>query len=277
MFLVFCQAAAMPLGGNKVADSSSSASSSKKSRRRQKPSTSSPASVMTPLAASATSRIQALYDMSKNVFAAAMPGFLPPPPSVAELSRFLNALAPQDFGLDASMPFFRGDPNGRPKVTYLHFADSPEFTFGVFCLPRSAVIPLHNHPGMTVFSKILLGSMHIKSYDWVKPQQAGGGGRQQPTRTPDGARLSKLKTDAVFDASSETVVLYPEEGGNLHRFTATTPCAVLDVMGPPYCRDQGRDCSYYRAVASDGQFAWLREVPCNFDMDTVYVRPRIRK
>ena len=41
---------------------------------------------------------------------------------------YADALMPQDFGLDASTPFFRGDSDGRPKVTYLHFADSPQFT-----------------------------------------------------------------------------------------------------------------------------------------------------
>lgn len=66
------------------------------------------------------------------------------------------------------------------------------------------------------------------------------------TQVAIAVRLAKLKADRVFEASCDTSVLYPTTGGNIHAFTAITPCAVLDVLGPPYSKDDGRDCSYYK-------------------------------
>lgn len=59
------------------------------------------------------------------------------------------------------------------------------------------------------------------------------------------ARLAKVKVDSNFTAPCNTSILYPADGGNMHRFTAVTACAVLDVLGPPYSDADGRPCTYY--------------------------------
>lgn len=247
--------------------------SSKKNRRRRKKTAAAATAAAAAVAAPSPAPVgamQRLFDTSKEVFADSSPGFVPPPDAVARLAGLLNDLKPHDVGIDSSMPCFKHvDSKGPPRVTYLHFYDCSKFSFGIFCLPKSAVIPLHNHPGMTVFSKMLFGSMHLKSYDWARTPPDSD---NNTLNTSDGARLAKVNTDAVFEASAETIVLYPENGGNLHCFTALTPCAVLDVMGPPYNRADGRDCSYYNETpyssssGGDEQYSWLKEIPSTFEM-----------
>ncbi|MED6196441.1 hypothetical protein PIB30_047581 [Stylosanthes scabra] len=201
-------------------------------------------------------------------------------------------MKPEDVGLSKDLPFFNPENvvKDNPRVTYTTIYKCDNFSLCIFFLPAKGVIPLHNHPEMTVFSKLLLGKMHIKSYDWVDPEITSC---LSPPQSQSQLRLAKLKADNVFSAPCDTSVLYPRTGGNIHEFTAITPCAVLDVMGPPYSKEDGRDCSYYKdhpyttfsngeaaevEEESNNRYGWLEEIemPENSIMDGIkYLGPPI--
>ncbi|XP_021733859.1 plant cysteine oxidase 3 [Chenopodium quinoa] len=242
--------------------------------------------------ANKTSKIQTIYDFCKKMFSLTT---IPPPPSshvVQKLSSLLDSVTPADvglkeenvdddrgYGLSLLNPFNRA-PRWAQPITYLDIHESDTFTMCIFSFPTSAVIPLHDHPGMTVFSKLLYGSLHVKAYDWVEPPQVVQSNGSEYSQV----RLAKLVIDKVLTAPCETRVLYPKSGGNLHCFTAVTPCAVLDILTPPYLEDAGRKCTYYhdypyssfptKEAIGDGkeeEYAWLAEI----EAPNVQMRPGI--
>lgn len=221
-----------------------------------------------------TRAVQRLFQASRAVFRG--PGTVPAPAEVALLRAMLDRMRPEDVGLSANLRFFkaREATEGKtPTITHTTIYKSENFSMVILFLPPNAVIPLHNHPGMTVFSKLLLGSMHIKSYDWAGPgpDPATSGANLLPD---DRLRLAELVVDDVFTAPCDTSVLYPTAGGNMHRFKAIAPCAVLDILGPPYSIEEDRDCTYYTEIPYSHQpssdlvdneqerrrLAWLKEI-----------------
>lgn len=55
-----------------------------------------------------------------------------------------------------------------PGVRYIHLREAYGiYSVGIFVFPPNAEIPLHDHPGMTVLSRVLYGTLGVKSYDVI--------------------------------------------------------------------------------------------------------------
>ncbi|WJX22449.1 cysteamine dioxygenase [Trifolium repens] len=192
--------------------------------------------------------IQKLYDICKASMTTEGPKS---EEALQKVRAVLDTLKPSHLGLDHEAQLvrtYRQAMNGAnginqgPAIKYIHLHECDKFSIGIFCMSPGSVIPLHDHPRMTVLSKVLYGSLQVQAFDWVELPASCDLSRVA-------ARPAKLVRDCQMTAPCDTTILYPNRGGNLHCFRAITPCALFDILSPPYSLEEeenGRNCSYYR-------------------------------
>mgnify|MGYP001221164296 CR=1 FL=1 len=191
--------------------------------------------------------------------------------------REMDLLEPASLALQLPHDWERRSISGRPPVSYVHvFGDDATFSMGIFLLPAGAIIPLHDHPGMTVLSKVLVGSLRATSFDM--PEGAPGVNSSAPhfygmASWEPRSFVCGEPTERLISEGSPTARLEPLRG-NLHQFEALNDTAVFDILLPPYDDDRGRSCHYYQmqpltsSVASSTQYK-LVEIPQPADLHII--------
>jgi cysteamine dioxygenase len=146
-------------------------------------------------------------------------------------------------------------PEDTNTVRYIHLQEVPDqYSMGIFVFPPHAKIPLHDHPGMCVLSRVLYGSLHRLSLDLPRnPPQTTTSWWKGPRRSAshhhhhNNSNVRRIAYQNRIDhlQAPDVTVLYPYEG-NLHEFVAGAHgAAVLDVLLPPYDVGHNRDCTFY--------------------------------
>ncbi len=139
------------------------------------------------------------------------------------------------------------------------------FDIAAFVLPKGFTLHLHDHPNMTVCSKLLLGEVHIRSFSRTKrsrdnsdpptPSSSDARNKQDSMHLADNEHKGSdssseniectLTVNMVKTAEDAPWFLTPEDG-NYHEITPLTDCVLLDILLPPY-DDHDRNCNFYEA------------------------------
>lgn len=168
-----------------------------------------------------------------------------------ETMRLMDALSAEDVAL---LPPAAPRPGRTPPVGYHHVYKDEALSMGIFVIPAGAGIPLHDHPGMTVLSKLLFGSIRVTSYDMPVDMQAASKPAFSLFGSPQPRASRMLTVDspshATVSAPCATLRLDPNEG-NIHQFDALQDTAIFDVLLPPYDDREGRSCHYYAVEGSE--------------------------
>lgn len=210
--------------------------------------------------ASAPPRIQMLVDLVRKSFQTSPPPLNPSdfPDTIAkleELRLLLKSIPLSELGIAVKSKKKLKDNS----TTYIHIYEDTIFSLGIFCLPAGSTLPLHDHPHMSVLTRVLYGQLEVDSYDWKDGTGSRPGTVEEEGR---GREVVHVMDNEHIGPDNCPLVLLPNGGGNIHSFKAITHCAVLDLIVPPYDAQNGRGCTYYnKRQDADGRISLQKLVP----------------
>lgn len=183
------------------------------------------------------------------------PGEEPEEEALESIGEVLQRITPESLGLEKRAKLARGERPvasamgalglGETGITCQHVNGGDRYSIDIFCIPKGKRLPLHDHPGMNVFSMLVYGRARVRSFDWKNEPATNGGEAQE---------AEQVRDEVVEEGT--TLLLHPRRCGNLHEFTAVTTCAFLDVLTPPYDVSGNRECTYYEEQSlGDGKIA----------------------
>ncbi len=104
----------------------------------------------------------------------------------------------------------------------------------LFAMRRGQSMPLHDHPSMSVISKVLFGAIRIRTLIWTD-------------RT---AGLARDLGERVLTPTDDAL-LVEARPGTIHAIEAVEDCAFLDLFSPYY--DADRQCTYFEVITAGGE------------------------
>ena len=171
----------------------------------------------------------------------------------ASIDRFrstVQRIGFSDLGLTCTLESLKLSFPGAPCVQFVDVLDHAALSVSLIIFPPGSCIPLHDHPGMHVFTKVLVGQLDIDMLDVDH--------RLPCSAVPVGTSVGVGNKRSVTLRTGEFCELTPVVG-NIHgvKCNGRETAVMLDVMLPPYPSDDA--CHYFKATDSGAQLCVINE------------------
>ncbi|KAK5670777.1 hypothetical protein QVD99_002548 [Batrachochytrium dendrobatidis] len=191
--------------------------------------------------------LQAIGLFSERLFAQPTPTH--PPPSAHTTARLLQSLTKLLFKLKLESLAILSPQH---PIEFYPLYETKDFAICIFVLKKGTTMPTHDHPGMTVFTKLISGDMHVKTFELINDSNSYKHAIDPVSGAPLQLQRAHVRMDKTINADSpdSLLTIVPDSGPNMHSFTAVSDCVFIDILGPPY--DQNRLCTYFQELSPSG-------------------------
>jgi len=155
-------------------------------------------------------------------------------PNLAEIEKLMSLVTAEDVFFDwKRVPELSVTHPG----AYMGVFDSDDATLGVFVIKENYTLPLHDHPSMHGFVKVILGKVKVRSFTRITSDFLRDNDQMFPV---------KFTGEVILDQGSPAALLTPSER-NYHSIASVDgPAAFVDLLAPPYDYvTNQRRCHYY--------------------------------
>jgi hypothetical protein len=127
-----------------------------------------------------------------------------------------------------------------------------DYRLVLFFIKKGQVMPLHDHPNMSVYFKLMFGKLKCYSYDKVdskfKYNQFSNDEYDELISTKTKVTATKSKAKIL---EKENLILVRPSVGNMHQFVAEEDSCFMDICLPNYTTDSLRRITYFNEVENN--------------------------
>jgi hypothetical protein len=169
-------------------------------------------------------------------------------PMCQRIIKQMNSIKVSQIGCEGA-----GDPyHFQSKLNRVTIEGNDDYRLVLFFIKKGTQMPLHDHPNMSVFFKLMFGKLSYHSYDKVdKKFQYNQFSNDEYTEILESHTQVEAKKSSKKVLDSNNLLVVRPSCGNMHQFLAEEDSCFFDICLPNYTTDSLRRITYFNEIADD--------------------------